>query len=529
MTSRKRRLSFLVPLWLTAAILLITGVTAPGAQEQPDTSPPAAAVAEPAPAPGESGIPDGATIDAATGEAQAGLTTGGDVTAEQRARLAREEARGGTLAQRATSALGLLVFVFFAWAISVNRRAVNWRLVAWGLGLQFVFAVLILLTGPGQAFFATANDLFVALIGYTVEGARFIFGNLVENNVPVGPAGGSMAPVAADGTWANTGAYFAFNVLPTIIFFSSLMTLMYYFGVMQLIVKAFAWLMLRTMGTSGAESLNAAGNIFLGQTEAPLLVKPFVRTMTNSELHSVMTGGFATIAGGVLAAFVGMLAAFFPNIAGHLIAASVMSAPAALAISKIMYPETEEPVTRGKVQIELEKVDANAIDAAARGASEGLHLALNVAAMLLAFIALLALANGVLGWVGGLVGFAGLSIQMLLGWIGAPLAWLMGTPWKDAVAVGVLIGEKTALNEFVAYLHLAEMLQSGTELSARSVVIATYALCGFANFSSIAIQIGGIGGLAPERRGDLSRLGMRAMIAGTLASFMTACVVGILL
>ncbi|MBW3656391.1 MAG: NupC/NupG family nucleoside CNT transporter [Gemmatimonadetes bacterium] len=432
------------------------------------------------------------------------------------------------MAQRATSLLGLLVFIAVAWLLSVNRRAVPWRTVAVGLGLQFAFAVVIILTPLGRKFFQGLNDMFVALLGYTNEGAKFLFGNLIRPNVPVGPGGGPFATLGETGTWANTGALFAFSVLPTIIFFSSLMTLLYYVGVMQWIVRGFAWVMLRTMGTSGAESLSAAGNIFVGQTEAPLLVKPFVKTMTKSELHSVMTGGFATVAGGVMAAYVGMLLAYFPNIAGHLIAASVMSAPAALAISKIMYPETEEPVTRGEVRMQIERTDANAIDAAARGASEGLSLALNVGAMLLAFIALLALLNGLLGWVTGLFGDP-ISIQTILGWLGAPIAWLMGTPWQDAQAVGTLIGEKTAVNEFVAYLHLADMLGEGAPLQARSVVIATYALCGFANFSSIAIQIGGIGGLAPERRGDLSRLGFRAMIAGTLASFMTACVVGILI
>ncbi|CAN5628508.1 NupC/NupG family nucleoside CNT transporter [soil metagenome] len=455
-----------------------------------------------------------------------------NITAAQRARLAREEARGGTLAERAVSLLGIAVFLLLAWLMSVNRPAVQWRPVVWGIGLQIVFAMGILLTTPGRAFFASLNELFTALIGYTVEGARFIFGNLVFNNVPVGPGGEGfppMDPVGATTAWASTGAFFAFQVLPTIIFFSSLMTLLYYIGVMQVVVRAFAWVMVRTMGTSGSESLSAAGNIFVGQTEAPLLVKPFVRTMTNSELHAVMTGGFATVAGGVMAAYVGMLISFFPDIAGHLIAASVMSAPAALAISKIMYPETEESPTRGEIRVELEKTDANVIDAAARGASEGLFLALNVGAMLLAFIALLALMNGLLGWVGGLVGYPQISIQLLLGWLGAPLAWLMGTPWADAVAVGVLLGEKIALNEFVAYLHLAQMLQEGQELSARAVVIATYALAGFANFSSIAIQIGGIGGLAPERRSDLSRLGLRAMIGGTLAGFMTAAVVGLLI
>jgi concentrative nucleoside transporter, CNT family len=519
MSRRRRTLPKLLPLWLAAAFLLVTGLVTTGAQESalPDTvTNPLEAIGQVAPASGiGEGTPPAPGVQA-------------DISAEQRARFAREQAAGGTLAERGRSLVGLFVFLFIAWLLSVNRRAVRWRIVAWGLGLQFTFAMLILLTSPGRMVFEGLNNVFVALLGYTNEGASFLFGNMVRPNVPVGPADGPFGPIAATETWANTGALFAFSVLPTIIFFSSLMTLLYYMGVMQIFVKAFAWIMQRTMGTSGAESLSAAGNIFVGQTEAPLLVKPFIRTMTKSELHAVMTGGFATVAGGVMAAFVGLLIAFFPDIAGHLIAASVMSAPAALAISKVMYPETEESVTKGEIRIELEKTDANVIDAAARGASEGLGLALNVGAMLLAFIALLALMNGLLGWVTGLFGTV-LTIQTVLGWVGAPVAWLMGTPWRDAMAVGTLLGEKTVLNEFVAYLHLANMLQTGEELSARSVVIATYALCGFANFSSIAIQIGGIGGLAPERRGDLSRLGLRAMVGGTLAAFMTACVVGILI
>jgi concentrative nucleoside transporter, CNT family len=520
MASRKSIPKRLVPLWIAAALLLTAGWVA-GAQ---DTVPPIQADRPVAEASAQPEQPESGVLDAS----QPGLAPTEDVSAAQRSRLAQEQARGGTPLERATSFLGLLVFVGVAWLLSVNRAAVRWRVALWGMGLQFLFAVLIIVTPVGRPFFRFLNDIFVALLGYTNEGASFLFGNLIRPNVPVGPAEGPFGAVADVGTWANTGALFAFSVLPTIIFFSSLMTLLYYLGIMQLFVKGFAWLMVRTMGTSGSESLSAAGNIFVGQTEAPLLVKPFVRTMTNSELHAVMTGGFATVAGGVMAAYVGMLIAFFPDIAGHLIAASVMSAPAALAVSKIMYPETEESVTRGEVKVELEKVDANAIDAAARGASEGLSLALNVGAMLLAFIALLALANGLVGWAAGLFGYE-LSIQAILGVIGAPVAWLMGTPWADAQQVGMLLGEKTVLNEFVAYLHLANMLQGGAELSARSVVIATYALCGFANFSSIAIQIGGIGGLAPERRGDLSRLGLRAMIGGTLAAFMTACVVGILI
>jgi len=520
MTQRKRKLRALVPLWLTAALLLGLGVYAGRAQPAQDTANPIAEAAQ------------------ISTEAQSGVLQPGEgselpspsMSAAQRARLAQEEARGGTLVERLISVLGMVVFVGIAWLFSANRRAVPWRLVAWGVGLQFIFAILILKTAPGLWLFDWLNTAFTNLLGYTGEGARFLFGNLVLNNVPVGSAGGAMDTFTAQpAMWANTGAFFAFNVLPTIIFFSSLMTLLYHLGIMQFFVRLFAWVMYRTMGTSGAESLSSAGNIFLGQTEAPLLVKPFVKTMTKSELHCIMTGGFATVAGGVMAGYVGMLAAFFPNIAGHLIAASVMSAPAALVFAKVLYPETEEPETRGRMDIEIPKVDANVIDAAARGAGEGLGLALNVAAMLLAFIALLALLNGIIGGIGGWVGMPDLSIQMILGWIGAPFAWLMGTPWKDALEVGRLIGEKTALNEFVAYLHLAEALQGGSNLSARAVVIATYALCGFANFSSIAIQIGGIGGLAPERRGDLSRLGLRAMMAGTFASFMTACVVGVLM
>jgi concentrative nucleoside transporter, CNT family len=549
--SNKRFLTRLLPLWMAAALLLGAGwfvhaqePAAPAQADTPAATPPAAGTtAQPAATqpptaaptattgaqPGDSTVPQTAQpAESGVEQAEPGPVTGAETAAAQAARLAREEAAGGTLLDRAISLLGLLVFIAMAWLLSVNRRAVVWRPVLWGVGLQVIFALLIIKTRPGKELFDWLNGVFTNLLGYTTEGARFLFGNLVLNNVPVGAGDGPMGPVSGAGTWANTGAFFAFNVLPTIIFFSSLMTLLYYFGVMQLFVKAFAWVMIRTMGTSGSESLSAAGNIFVGQTEAPLLVKPFVKTMTNSELHAVMTGGFATVAGGVMAAYIGMLMAYFPNIAGHLIAASVMSAPAALAISKLMYPETEESVTRGEMKIELEKVDANAIDAAARGASEGLGLALNVGAMLLAFIALLALLNGILGGIGGWLGMEW-SIQRGLAYVGAPLAWLMGTPWQDAMAVGTLIGEKTALNEFVAYAHLANMLQEGQQLSARAVVVATYALCGFANFSSIAIQIGGIGGLAPERRSDLSRLGLRAMIAGTLASFMTACVVTMIL
>ena len=542
-TTPKKRLRWLLPLWMAAALLLGAGLFAHA--QQPETTAPQPAAgqdrpanpAEPAPAgaqpadPGDASAPIASPDAAARAQTpQSGIVADSQpANAGQIARQARQEARG-TPIQKLISLLGLLVFIALAFLLSVNKKRVDWKLVAWGLALQFIFAFIIIVVPVGRVFFEGANNVFNALIGYTVEGARFIFGNLVFNNVPVGPGGafGPMDPIGDPTGWAAAGGFFAFNVLPTIIFFSSLMTLLYHLGVMQAVVKGFAWVMLRTMKISGAESLSTAGNIFLGQTEAPLLVKPFIGTMTKSEMHCVMVGGFGTVAGGVLAAYVGFLVAYFPDIAGHLISASVMAAPACIAISKIMYPETEEPVTAGSIKIKLEKVDANVIDAAARGASEGLSLALNVGAMLIAFIALVALLNGILSGTAGLFGLE-LTIQKILGWVCAPFAWLMGVPSQDALAVGTLLGEKTALNEFVAYAHLGSMLQEGAGLDPRSVVLATYALCGFANFSSIAIQIGGIGGMAPERRHDLSRLGLRAMIAGTLANFMTACVVGILI
>jgi CNT family concentrative nucleoside transporter len=307
------------------------------------------------------------------------------------------------------------------------------------------------------------------------------------------------------------------------------MTILYHLGIMQLAVKGFAWVMQRTMRTSGAETFAAAGNIFVGQSEAPLLIKPFVERMTISELNAVMVAGFATVAGGVMAAYVGMLLLYFPDIAGHLMAASVMSAPAALVVAKLMVPESQTAETAGRLDFSVERRDVNVIDAAARGASEGLHLALNVGALLLAFVALVYMFNGMLGWLGGLAGVEGLTLEAILGWALAPLAWLMGVPWADAPQVASLMGVKTVLNEFFAYLQLAGILGGEHDLQPRSIVIATYALAGFANFSSIAIQLGGIGGIAPSRRHDLSRLGLRAMIGGSIAAFMTATVAGMLL
>jgi CNT family concentrative nucleoside transporter len=415
--------------------------------------------------------------------------------------------------------IGIVFLLGTAWAFSARRRSIDWALVGKGVSLQIVFALLVLKTGIGRAFFSTVNDVFIALISYTNSGARFLFGALIDPTVSVTDAGGEAVPLAAN---------FAFSVLPTIIFFSSIMALAYYLGLMQKVVKGVAWAMQRTLGTSGAETTSAAGNIFVGQTEAPLLIRPFVEKMTNSELTTVMTGGFATVAGGVMAAYVGMLAGVFPDIAGHLLAASIMAAPAGIVISKMLMPETEEPVTRGSLKVELEETHANVIDAAAGGAGDGLKLALNVGAMLLAFLAIIALGNGIIGWVTGLFGVEGITLERIFGYVFAPVAWLIGVPWGDAVNVGSLFGIKMIANEFVAFTNLATQLGGESTLSPKALIMCTYALTGFANFASIAIQIGGIGGIAPSRRQDLSRLGLRAMLGGTAATWMTATLAGVL-
>lgn len=421
--------------------------------------------------------------------------------------------------ERLIGLVGMATMLMIAWLLSADRRRISWRLVGFGVALQALFGVIVLKTGVGRAIFDTANRVVVRLLSFQEEGARFVFGNLVQNQIEL--EGGARG-------FVTTGAFFAFNVLPTIIFFSALMAVLYYLGVMQWVVKGIAWVMQKTLRTSGAETLSAAGNIFVGQTEAPLLIRPFVGRMTMSELHTVMVGGFATVAGGVLAAYVGMLSGAFPDIAGHLLTASVMNAPAAIVISKMLLPELDEPVTRGKLEVEVDKPWANLIDAAASGAATGVQLAINVAAMLMAFIGLIAMINFGVGWLGNFVGQEGWSLQALLGLLLRPLAWVMGTPWQDAGAVGSLIGIKVVLNEFVAYAQLSSDLGTGVALSPRAIVIATYALLGFANFSSIAIQIGGIGGLAPERRSDLSRLGLRAMVGGNLAAFTSAALAGML-
>ena len=391
------------------------------------------------------------------------------------------------------SVLGLGVFLAICWAASNNRKAIRWRVVAWGLGLQLLFALAILKSPPGYSAFKEVSDAVTTLTGFAAKGGEFVWGPLYTK---------------------SGGFVFFLHALMPIIFFSALMSLLYHLGVMQWVVSWIAKGMRKTMGTSGSETLSAASNIFVGQTEAPLVVKPYVETMTMSELHAVMVGGFATIAGGVLVAY-----ASFGIDAGHMVAASFMSAPAALLVAKMFYPETAESPTAGEVKIRPEKTTANVFDALCSGAADGMKLALNVAAMILAFVSVIAMLNWGLGKIHG-----GLTLEGIFGALLAPVAWLMGVPWADCPEVGGLLGTRMVLNEFIAYEQLMKK-----EVSPRAYVIATYAFCGFANFGSIAIQIGGISAIAPTRRADLARLGLRAMLAGTLASFLTANIAGALL
>jgi concentrative nucleoside transporter, CNT family len=421
----------------------------------------------------------------------------------------KSQAQGGSVADRAVSFLGIFVLLGLCLLMSDNRKKINWSLVAWGLALQLIFGLLILKTAPGLWVFEKLNDGTVALLGFTEQGSAFLFRSFVTGQVE------------------NSFVNFTFKVLPTIIFFSSLMTVGYHVGVMQRIVNVFAVIMQKTMKCSGAETLSTAANIFVGQTEAPLVVKPYINDMTRSELLAVMAGGFANTAGGVLAAYVGMLHQHFPDIAGHLIAQSVMSAPAALVCAKIVMPESGKPATSGHVKMNTDKIDANVIDAASRGATEGLQLAFNVAAMLLAFIALIGLGNGLLKLAAGSLGYPQVSLESVLGVVGWPIAWAMGVPAAECWTVGQLIGVKTVINEFVAYLQMADLMSKG-QLSPRAAIICSYALSGFANFSSIAIQIGGISAIAPGRRHDLAKLGLKAMITGAIATFMTATIAGVL-
>ncbi|HNV02622.1 MAG TPA: NupC/NupG family nucleoside CNT transporter [Vicinamibacterales bacterium] len=404
---------------------------------------------------------------------------------------------------------GAVVILGIAYLMSADRRAIDLKTVLWGLGLQIVFALIVLKNPWGQQAFRWVGDLITRLLAFANVGAAFVFGPLGDREAWPRIVRGALGDEGA-----QYASIFAFQVLPTIVFIAALFAILYYFGVMQVVVRGFAWAMRKVMKASGAETLNVAASIFMGQTEAPLTIRPFLPKMTESELMTVMTSGMAHISGGIMAAYI-----LFGIEARHLLTAVIMTAPGTLMMAKMFVPETGEPETMGTVKLEVERTDVNVIDAAGRGTGEGLHLALNVAAMLISFLSLVALINAILG-------LAGLSLQQILGWVFSPVAWAMGVPWKDAATIGNLLGTRMVLNEFVAYSQLGPLKAS---LDPNSFTIATFALCGFANFSSIGIQIGGIGSLAPNRRHDLARLGMRAMLAGTLANFMTATIAGFLL
>ena len=403
---------------------------------------------------------------------------------------------------RFVSALGLFAMIAIAWAFSVDRRRMPWRTVLFGLGIQLGLALLLLKTAAGSAFFAGASAAVGGLTHYTNVGARFVFGPLMDSGFAI-----------------------VTQVLPVIVFMGSLFAVLFHLGVIQRVVAAIAWGMTRTMGTSGAESLAAAANIFVGMVEAPLLVRPYIERMTRSELFAVMTTGMATVAGSVMVAYASMLGADY---AGHLLTASFLAAPGGLLLAKVMIPETGTPLTAGSRGADIEDAAVNVFDAAANGAIAGLRLAGYVGAMLIAFVALVALANDALGALGGLVGIEKLSFQGVLGLVFAPLAWLMGVPADDVTKVGSLLGVKTVLNEFIAYQQLAVLVKDG-EISRRAAVLASYALCGFANFGSLAILLGGLGGMAPSRRGEIASMGLRSILAGTLATLMAGCWAGILL
>jgi len=398
--------------------------------------------------------------------------------------------------ERLVSVLGMLVILGIAWLLSENRWKMNFRLILSGIALQAVLAVVLLKTTAGQTVFNAARVFFARLLSFSDAGAEFVFGAGLREH------------------------YFAFSVLPTLIFVASAMAVLFHLGLMQWVVRGMARIMVWVMDTSGSESLAAAAEVFVGMTETPLVIRPYMETMTRSELMAMMTAGMGTVAGGVLAAYVGM-----GIDAGHLLAASLMCAPGSLVIAKIMVPETQPSLTKGTVRVEVPRQDDNVLDAACRGAADGLKLALNVGAMLIAFIALVACLNWILG-LSHHLGGPELSLERILGWLCCPLAWVMGVEWKDAQLVGMLLGKKTVLNEFLAYNDLTQLRET---LSPRSFTIATYALCGFANFGSIAVQIGGVGGLVPSRRQDIARFGLRAMIGGALATFLTATIAGVLI
>jgi CNT family concentrative nucleoside transporter len=407
-----------------------------------------------------------------------------------------------SLASRLSGLVGLALILAIGILLSHNRSAIRWRVIAWGLGLQLLFAIFVLRIPAGQALFRWLGGLVTGILGYSYIGSQFVFGELGKQH-------------------SSLGVIFAFQLLPAIIFVSALFAILYYLGIMQLIVRAFALVMSRVMGASGAESLNVAASIFMGQTEAPLTIRPFLPRMTMSELMTVMTSGMAHISGSIMVAYIA-----FGIEARHLLTAVIMTAPGTIMMAKLFEPETETPETYGRVTLDMPRQDVNLLDAAARGTSEGLQLMLNVIAMLVSFVALVALVNGGFGAVHGYLAWFPANLQTVLGWVFRPIAWAMGVPWHDSGVIGGLLGTRMVLNEFIAYAQLGPMR---AQLDPRSFTIASFALAGFANFSSVGIQLGGIGALAPERKRDLARLGIRAMLAGTLANFLSATIAGILL
>lgn len=406
------------------------------------------------------------------------------------------------LTTRLTGLIGMALIIGIGYAMSHNRKAIRWQTVAWGLSLQILFAIFVLRVPFGRDLFRALGAFVTSVLHYSYVGSSFVFGELGKPD-------------------SSLGVIFAFQILPAIIFVSALFAIMYYLGVMQLVVRAFAVVMSKIMRASGAESLDVAASIFMGQTEAPLTIRPFLPKMTMSELMTVMTAGMAHISGSIMAAYIA-----FGIEARHLLTAVIMTAPGTIMMSKMFEPETGTPETYGNVKLDIPKTDVNLVDAAARGTGEGLHLMLNVIAMLVSFIALVALTNGAMGWVHSRFAIFPENLQTVLSWVGRPIAWAMGVPWKDSGVIGSLLGTRTVLNEFVAFSQLGPLKAS---LDPRSFTIASFALAGFANLSSVGIQIGGIGALAPTRKSDLAKLGFRAMLAGTLANFMSATIAGILL
>jgi CNT family concentrative nucleoside transporter len=449
-----------------------------------------------------------------------------------------------TIVERLVSLIGIFVMLALCWALSEHRSKVKWRIVAWGVALQLVLASVVLSPTISGFFFTVVNGGVNQLLEFSGKGAEFVFQTVEPHQITVGFGEGEVQTFA--GTISPPIKTFAFWILPTIVFFSALMSVAYHLGIMQVVVGAFAKVMARTMGTSGAETLSAAGNIFVGQTEAPLLIRPFVPGMTRSELMAVMTGGFATVAGGVMGAYVTFLKDI-PNIAGHLVIASIISAPASLVIAKLLVPETAVSETAGEVRIDMPRTATNTIEAAANGASDGMKLAINVAAMLMAMVALVSMVDWMIGLLP--VRFCGdavmagwsstcadaspsapMSLSILFSWLFWPIAFLMGVPVQECGIVAGLLGEKIVLTEFIAYIHLGDAINGPVAvISERGAVITSYALCGFANFASIGIQLGGIGGIAPQRMGDIASLGFKAMWAGALAACVTGAVVGLFL